>query len=216
MAKPESQELNRSVLDRLMRYYHYLNEHINSTEEVSISSARLAQYLSLDDSQIRKDLAAIGVKGHCHVGFNTRKVLEQIECVLGFKDKYPAVVIGAGRLGGAISSYEGFSRYGLNIIALFDIDPSKIGLMVGGHVVQPLEQLEAIINQSTSKLGILTVPAQSAQASVDRLVKAGIKVIWNFSPGHLQAPEDVLIRNESLFVALAELFYYLKRNKEND
>lgn len=176
-----------------------------------VSSAQLAQILSVDGSQIRKDLAAIGVKGHCHVGFDIHHVMNVVQQTLGFTRNRPAVVIGAGRLGGAISSYKGFANYGLHVVALFDVDPGKIGLMVGDHVVQPMEQLEPVIKQSNILLAVLTIPAEVAQESADRLIKAGIKVIWNFAPARIHVPPDVFVRNEQLFVALGQLFYNLKR-----
>ncbi|MBN1845047.1 MAG: redox-sensing transcriptional repressor Rex [Sedimentisphaerales bacterium] len=207
----EIQEINRLTLDRLIRYYYWISEYCDPSAESAISSAQLARELSLDDSQIRKDLAAIGLKGHCHVGFDIRQVVDAIRQALGLTQTYRAVVLGAGRLGGAISSYGGFARFGLDIVALFDNDAGKIGLMIGGQVVQPLDHLESVVRQTDCRLGILTVPAEAARSCADRLIGAGIRVLWNFSPVHLHHPEHVFVRDERLFVALAELFYYLNR-----
>jgi len=209
MAGRENNIINRQTLDRLMQYYHWITENLDSETEATVSSSQLAKQLTLDDSQIRKDLAIMGVKGQRHVGFDIREVIDSIRQFLGLSKSHPAVVLGAGRLGGAISSYKGFVSYGLNIAALFDNDPAKIGLMIGGHVVQPLDHLETVIQQSKVLLGILAVPDHAAQETADRVVAAGVRVIWNFSPAHLRLPEDIFVRHERLFVALAQLFYHL-------
>ena len=210
MVKPEPDNLNPHTLDRLMHYYHCLHEYCGAEQETVISSTQLAGMLSLDDSQIRKDLAAIGVKGHCHVGFGVREVMETIRRVVGVAQRHPAVVVGAGRLGGALASYRGFADYGLAVVALFDHDPAKIGLIIGGHVVQPVDQLERILQAAHVRLGILTVPAEAAQECALRLVHAGVKVLWNFSPARLSLGAHVFVRHEHLFVGLGQLFYHLK------
>jgi len=203
--------LNRQTLERLMQYYQCIGEQCDPNMKATISSAQLAQLTSLDDTQVRKDLGAIAVKGQRRVGFDINDVLTAIRQTLGFDEICPAVVIGAGRLGGAIASYDGFVKYGLHIVALFDIDAGKIGLTVGGHVVQPLEQLDTIVKERVVLLGVLTVPAEQAQRAADRLIQAGIKGIWNFAPASLAVPEGFVIRHEHLSLGLAQLSYQFKR-----
>jgi len=207
--------LNRSTLERLLTYYHFINHHhLQHSVGGTISSAQIAELSGIDDTQIRKDFAVIGVKGRSRVGFIVTEVVHAICHALGFDVTTPSVVIGAGRLGGAIAAYKGFVKQGLNIAALFDINPEKIGLIIGDHVVQPLEQLDIIIKQHAVRLAILTVPAGAAQDITDRLIKAGIKAIWNFSPTSLNIPREIIVRNERLAVGLAELTYHLKQNSQ--
>ena len=202
--------LNRPTLERLLLYYHYLDEHVDADIDERVSSAHLARLLQMDDTQVRKDLAAIGLKGCPRVGFVTRDVMQEIRRALGFDVAYRAVVVGAGRLGGAIASYMAFGDYGLNIVAMFDADPNRVGLMIGSHVVQPADQLERIVGEHEVLLGILAVPADAAQGLADRLVQAGVKAIWNFAPTAVTVREGVVIRHEHLSVGLAELSYHLK------
>lgn len=203
--------LNRPTLERLLIYYHFIVNHLEKAVCGTISSAEIAKLSNIDDTLVRKDFAAIGVKGRPRVGFAVSQVIDAIRHALGFDITSPAVVIGAGRLGGAIAAYRGFVEQGLNIVALFDINPEKIGLIIADHVVQPLEQLDMIIKQHQVKLAIVTVPARAAQNIADRLIKAGIKAIWNFSPTSLNVPRDIIVRDERLAVGLAELSYYLKQ-----
>jgi redox-sensing transcriptional repressor len=136
----------------------------------------------------------------------------RIRDVLGFNDMYKAVIVGAGRLGGAIASYAGFAKYGLYVVAMFDVDEDRIGSVMGGVLVQSIENLETIIQRHDVHMAILTVPAEAAQTLGDRLVAAGIRAIWNFAPTSLSVPSDVFVRHEHISVGLAELAYYLKRN----
>ena len=197
-----------------MQYYYCIDEHFRQTGVTVISSSQLAKFLVLDDSQIRKDLATLGVKGHPRVGFDIDAIHEAIQTRLGLAQPHAAVLIGAGRLGGAIGSYKAFLDYGLKIIALFDIDSSKIGMMVGNHLVQPVTLLESIVKKEHVQIGILTVPSPAAQESANRLVRAGIDVIWNFAPTRIDVPQPVFVRHERLHVGLAELFYHLGCNKD--
>jgi len=204
--------LKWQTIERLMQYYHYI-EQVGPEIESFISSAQLARSLSLDDTQIRKDLSAIGLKGRRRVGFNVNKMRHAIQQTLGLTDSFSAVVVGTGRIGGAIASYPKFAQYGLDIVALFDVNPAKIGMNVANHVIQPIEQLESIIKQRSVALAILTVPAETAQALADRLVAAGIKAIWNFSAVGLVIPPDIIVRNEHLSLGWAQLSYHLKQKQ---
>ena len=207
--------LNRQTIERLVQYYNCIEDEFGSTENANISSTKLAKQLGLDDTQVRKDLAAIGVKGLCRVGFDKDEVLRIIQATLGFTETYQAIVVGAGRLGGAIALYAGFEKYGLNIVALFDTDKAKLGFMLGEHIVQPLEQIETIVEQRKIVLAILTVPAQVAQKTADRLVAANIKAIWNFSSINLVVPAGTIVRNEYLSMGLAHMAYQLKQQPKS-
>lgn len=203
--------LNRPTLERLLLYYHFINAHLDQQESAAVSSAVIAKFMDSDDTQVRKDLAAIGLKGRPRIGFIATEVKSKIREILGFDDNFKAVVIGAGRLGGAIASYKEFSDYGLEIVALFDNDLNKIGLTMGNHVVQPLNRLQAIIKKRQVKLGILTVPAEAAQEVTERLIKSGVNTIWNFSPANITITGGGAVRHEHIAVGLAELLYHLKK-----
>jgi redox-sensing transcriptional repressor len=207
-------ELGHSHLERLVHYYHFLGERVDLNEATTVSSQQLAQLLTMDDTQVRKDLAAIGVRGVPRVGYSASEVMEAIREVLGFDKIHKAILVGAGRLGGALAAYRGFVKYGLRIVGVFDEDPGKIGSTIGGHFVYGASELETVIERNQARLAILTVPAESCQVLADRLVRAGITGIWNFGPTTLTVPEGVVVRHEHIVVGLAELAYHLQHEKE--
>jgi len=170
----------------------------------------------MPDTLVLKDLASIGVRGRPRVGFSTIELMEAVRVTLGFNDTYKAVIVGAGRMGGAIASYAGFAKYGLYIVALFDVDTERVGNVQGGVFVQPLENLETVIARHDVRLAILTVPAEAAQPLAERMVAAGIRAIWNFAPSSLVVPPGVFVRHEHISIGLGELAYFLKQSRGSD
>ena len=204
--------LNQLVVERLMHYYHLVTAQWDRQTSGHVSSAQIAQALDMDDTLVRKDLAAIGVRGRPRVGFSTRELINAVRETLGFDGHYKSVIVGAGRLGGAIASYGGFGKYGLDIVALFDADPARLGDTVSGVTIQPIDALESIVREQAVQLAVLTVPAEAAQPLADRLVNAGIRAIWSFAPTNLVVPQGIFVRHEHISVGLAEVAYYLKRH----
>ncbi len=196
---------------RLVAYYHFLRVWQVQNPGKPVSSARLAEPISVDDTQVRKDLAAIGVKGSPRIGFDADAVVEGIRATFGFDEGCPAVIIGSGRVGGAIASYKGFSHYGLTVVAMFDKNPEVIGTQVGPCNVQDVACLEEVIAQTKARLAIITTPSTEAQNTAQRLVEAGVSAIWNFAPVQLSVPRHVVVLDQHLSGGLAELSYYLKR-----
>jgi redox-sensing transcriptional repressor len=213
--KARSPQLTRVVLERLMRYYRYLAERTARETIKTITSAQIAESLDVDPTQVRKDFSAIGLVGIGRVGFDVCEVCRGIRISLGFDQRFDAILIGAGHLGGALLAYSGFAsgfaRYGLRVLAVFDNDRQKIGQDVGGLTVRPMKGLTGFVRRHDIRLAIITVPADVAQKTADRLVAAGVTAIWNFAPTQLSVPRRVLVRNEHIAIGLAEIAYHLKQ-----
>jgi redox-sensing transcriptional repressor len=214
--KPEGRALKHALLERLMHYYYFVGERVAKNDEPpgrhghTVSSAEIAKFLNMDDTLVRKDLASVGVRGYPRVGFRATEVLAAIRELLGFNRTYRAIIVGAGRMGGALASSTDFSQLGLQVVAVFDNDIEKHGMVLGGIEVQPMVYLEAVVQQMDVRLAILTVPAEPAQGITDRLVRAGVQAIWSFAPTALVTPESVVVRHEHIAVGLAEVAYHLK------
>jgi redox-sensing transcriptional repressor len=192
-----SKQISVPSLKRLPNYYNIICQALESGEKY-ISSATIAALLDIDDTQVRKDIAATGYVGKPKVGFDTNEFKAHLEEFLGFNDKKEAFLIGAGNLGIALAKYEGFTKYGLDILALFDNDPHKIGFKIGKKEVFPLATLPELVKSMNVQIAIMTVPVDVAQDVADFIMRAGIKAIWNFAPTNLKAPDDVLISNQDL------------------
>jgi redox-sensing transcriptional repressor len=202
--------LKRLVLERLMRYYRFLSESTARKATPTVTSAEIAQAVDVDATQVRKDFAAIGILGMGHVGFDVCEVCRATRVALGFDQVYDAVLIGTGHLGGALLAYPGFAKYGLEIVAAFDHDKRRIGRQIAGCTVKPVATLRSFVKRRGIRVAILTTPVEVAQELTDLLVAAGVTAIWNFTPTHLAAPADVLVRNEHISRGLSEIAHHLK------
>ena len=77
-----------------------------------------------------------------------------------------------------------------------------------------MSRLRNLVERMKVKIGIITVPEESAQEVANLMVAAGIKAIWNFAPLHLKVPEGIVVRNENLAVSLSLLSIQLKSEEE--
>lgn len=206
--------ITRQTLERLPLYLHYLDS-IEQTPGATISSTAIAQALDLSDVLVRKDLAAVCSAGKPRVGYPLRVLKLALSSFLGYQDATDAVLVGAGKLGKALSSYDGFKAYGLNIVAAFD---TNISAVPGDHCavpVFPAERISELCRRMGIRIGIITTPASAAQKTADALVKGGVLAIWNFAPAHLVVAPGILVQNENMAASLAILSQHLKERLEN-
>lgn len=196
------------TLKRLPHYYRFICDCLDRGIKF-ISSEEIAKAVQVHAVQIRRDLMLFGAMGTPGVGYSVIELKFKLEEILGLKNVNEAVLVGVGRLGRAIVDYPGFERYGLNIVALFDIDPEIIGSKINGREVFSVQELGHIVKRLHIKVGIITVPTPWAQSVADTLVKSGVKAIWNFAPVTICVPDEVVVRNEDLAAGLATLFHYL-------
>lgn len=197
---------------RRLAKYHGMIEEAQAQERKWITSAEMARALGVDESQVRKDLAPVGVSGKPRRGFSVEELRQALEAFMGFNEQNAGVLIGVGHLGTAIARYPGFKRYGLKIVALFDSDKTIVGKTVGALKVQPMADLDAFLQHSVPHIGIavLTVPPQAAGPIAEQLIAAGVKAIWNFSGKDLPHHDRILVKNEDLASSMAALSYHLR------
>ena len=55
-------------------------------------------------------------------------------------------------------------------------------------------------------VGIVTVPARNAQDAADRLMDAGVRAIWNFTPFRIRVRDGVILTNTSIYSHLAVMY----------
>ena len=204
----EQKKISKSVLKRLPGYLAYL-KNMPDNAPSHISATALANALGMGEVQVRKDLAMVSDGGRPKIGYLREALIEDIEQFLGYDNVTAAVLIGAGKLGQALMAYRGFDEYGLNIMAAFDRSP-KMEKTDEGKPVYPITKLEQYCRSHKVLMGIITVPAEGAQAVADQLIAGGIKAIWNFAPTHLEVPSHILVQSENMATSLAVLSMHLQ------
>jgi len=199
-------KISEKVINRLTLYHYILDDYEKKNIEF-IASNQIATLLNIDDSQVRKDISILNNSGKGRVGYIVKELKKSIETTLGFEKTKNAFIIGAGNLGMALAKYDNFTNYGLNIVALFDNDPKKIGNTVNNKLILDIEKLPNLSKKSGVDIAILTVPREYAQFMADFLIKAHIKYIWNFTPAVLSVPKDVQVWNENLMGNFLQFTY---------
>lgn len=205
-----------SVIKRLPRYYRFIGELVKQGT-VRISSGELAEKMSLTASQIRQDLNCFGGFGQQGYGYNLVELQEEIGKILGVKQGYKTVLIGAGNLGRAIATHMDFTEYGCSLVGIFDADEKKSGSTVAGLTVTHVSEMESFFKKELPQIAILCIPKTAAQELADKLVSLGIKAFWNFSHYDIKiSHKDVVVENVHLGDSIMMLSYALTNSESEE
>jgi redox-sensing transcriptional repressor len=202
-----SDRLTVGVAARLSRYLQVLTQAKKMGKD-RISSQEISDYTNINATQIRRDLSAFGKFGKRGVGYNIDSLLAEIRRILRTQGQHNIALVGAGRLGEAISSSPIFAEHGINIAAVFDVDPDKVGRRVGALAVSDDSTLPEVVREKNIIAGVLAVPADAAQGAADALVGAGVKIIFNYSEALLDVPPDVQVHTSNPAVELLHALYF--------
>jgi redox-sensing transcriptional repressor len=205
----DGERLSLGVAARLSRYLQVLTQARKMGRE-TISSQELSEYTHINPTQIRRDLSGFGKFGKRGVGYNIDSLVDEIRKILRTSGKHNIALFGAGNLGQAIASSDIFADHGFQIVAIFDVEPRVVGMEVGELRVRDFDDLESVVSDEEIVVGVLAVPADAAQDVADRLVEAGVKIIFNYSEQLLQVPPEVTVHTSSPAVDLLyALYFYL-------
>jgi redox-sensing transcriptional repressor len=205
--------LSRASVGRLSLYLRRL-EMLLRDGTTKVSSGTLGESLGVTDAQVRKDLAYLGHLGHPGVGYAAPELIGAIRRALGVDREWLAALAGVGNLGRALLRYRGFADRGFRIVALFDADPAKIGQRVEGLEVHSPDEMAELLPALGVELGVLTTPAESAQASADAMAAAGVRGLLTFAPGVLRRPAGVNVVSVDLTVQLEQLAFLVQHGGE--
>jgi redox-sensing transcriptional repressor len=197
-----------STVRRLSIYLSFLEE-IQAEGVTTTSSDDLAKLGGTTSAQVRKDLSFFGSFGKRGLGYSVPELASALREILGLGKQWRVCIIGAGKIGAALARYAGFADRGFNVTGLYDSDPAKVGHRSGSIVIRDTKDLEKDIETGKYDIGVITVPAENAQAIVDRLVKSGIKAILSFAPTQLSVPDDVELRTVNMAMELEGLTFAL-------
>ena len=199
--------LTVGVAARLSRYLQVLTQARKMGKE-RISSQEISDYTNINATQIRRDLSAFGKFGKRGVGYNIDGLLAEIRKILRTQGQHNIALIGAGRLGQAIASSPIFAEHGINIAAVLDKDPEKVGRSVGNVDVSEYGRMGDVVRDKNIIVGVLAVPAEGAQEAANDLVGAGVKIIFNYSEALLDVPPDVQVHTSNPAVELLYALYF--------
>jgi len=208
-----NKKIPESTVSRLFVYLRELSGLIDVNIN-TISSAELGERTNLSDAQVRKDLGYFGQFGVSGSGYNTQELRHELEKIVGRDKTWNVAVVGTGNLGMALLTYPGFKDHGLDIVAAFDSDDKSIGKHINGSIIiESIDQMPMAIKAKDVSIGIIAVPAKSAQEVANKLIEVGVECILNFAPCALIVPENVKVKDVDLSRELETLSYFLANKK---
>ena len=204
--------LSYPSIRRMPSYLRILKDLAGTTQK-TVSATLLAKTLGFEPIVVRKDFDPLPITGKSGVGYDIHELIKAIEDHLGWNNVTDSFLVGTGNLGSALLGYRGFEQYGVKIVLAFDVDPGKTHQTINEVHVLPIEELPVMADRMKVQIGILAVPAEFAQEIAEKMIRAGIRAIWNFAPVKLAVPENVVVQNEDLAEGLAVLSVKLDRMK---
>ncbi len=211
---PKNENVSKSVIRRLPRYYRFLGE-LLAEGVTKISSRELAERMNVTASQIRQDLNCFGGFGQQGYGYTVSELREEIGAILGVEEHHGTIIIGAGNLGRALAAHFDYEKYGCELCGIFDVNPEIAGTSIVDMKVLPMSDLDSFCSLNRPDIAILCIPKSAAAEVSRRLAKLGIKAFWNFTHYDISL-EDIdgaVVENVHLGDSLMALCYGIN-NKE--
>ena len=209
----EFRRVSEAVIRRMPKYYRQL-QILQQQGVERISSGKLAQMMRLNASQVRQDFNCFGGFGQQGYGYNVNTLLNEIKNILALNKTHKAIVAGAGNIGRALASFDHFEQQGFSITALFDIKDGVVGDEVNGRPVLDISCMEEYVKENDITVGIIAARRSVAQELADRMVRAGIKGIWNFAP--IDVTANIPVENIHMTDSLICLAYKMSHNVGED
>jgi len=210
---PDPLDVPKAVVNRLSLYLRELR-HLLGAGKTTVSSSELGSLLGFTDAQVRKDLAYFGHFGHPGIGYRCEELINAIRSILGTDQEWTVAMVGIGNLGRALLGYRGFVDQGFHVVAAFDSNPEKLNGQIEEVPVYHIGRLAEVVRQHNIRLGLICVPAATAQNVADRLVEAGVAGIVNFAPVTLSLPEEISSVSVDLSTELEQLSFSVANREQ--
>ena len=207
----DNKDFSKALKRRLPEYYEAICR-LESLNIKRISSAELANFMSLGASQVRQDFSRFGGFGQQGYGYNVDILKSEIGSILGIDRLKKTVLIGAGILGCALLQHIRFESSGFQIIGIFDKKESLVGKIVKNIPIRSIGMLDEFCLEQKPEAAILCTPQSEVQEIAEQLEKRNVKGFLNFSGYDLKLKnEETRIENIRLSDSLLSLS--LKLNK---
>ena len=207
-------EVSPAVIKRLPRYFRYLRELIRNGK-LRISSGELSAMMNVTASQIRQDLNCFGGFGQQGYGYNINYLYAKICELLGVGAGLRSVIIGAGNLGRAIVRSSMFEKRGVDIVAMFDVNPMLVGQSVDNVMIHNMSDLERFCRDNAVDIAVLTLPKECTLKVAEQLRGLGIRGFWNFTGQELEL-DDAIVENVHLGDSLMTLCYKICSDRDDE
>ena len=208
-----TRKISDSTVRRLSLYLRVL-ELLERQGAETVSSEELAERGGTTAAQVRKDLSLFGSFGKRGLGYAVPQLAAELREILGLGRRWRVALVGAGRIGSALFEYPGFRRRGVEIVAVVDADPSKVGRRWGGVTIEDAARIEDVVRREGAEILILAVPAEAVQDMLDRAVAGGVRGVLNFAPAQLRVPDEVAVKDVNMVMELEALSFALSHPGE--
>ena len=205
----DNDKIPDSTIRRVSAYHRTVSELLAAGHETA-SSYEIARRSGTTSPQLRKDLSLFGSFGKRGTGYRVAALHEELKSILGLNRRWRVAVVGAGNLAHALSEYREFRRQGFEIVAVFDVDPKRVGQAWKGVTVEHFDAFTEAAKTGNYEMGVITTPAAAAQDVADRMIAAGIRGILNFASVKLVVPPHVTLRNVDMAIEMESLSFALK------
>lgn len=199
---------SEGIISRLSQYLKFIVQ-LKETGKRTVTSREISERTGINSAEVRRDLICFEIKGKRGVGFSVDELIISFNNILGYNRAVHIALVGAGNLGRAILNYEMLDRFGFKIENVFDDDPAKIGKTISERAVRDIGEIKDVIKEKNMEIAIIAVPPAQAQKVTDILVKAGIKVIINYTYVPIKVPKKVKIQTTDPIEKLLHTLYYL-------
>ena len=179
-----------------------------------IFSHEIAKIQHITAVQVRRDIMLIGYTGTLRKGYNVKELIDLIGTIIDSDVGINVCIVGMGNLGRAITNYFSGKRTKLSIAACFDIDEGKIGKNISGVEVFDIKDIVDTVKQKNIQIGIMTVPGEFSTEIAEKLVKAGIKGILNFTPKPVNVPVEIFLEEFDIITSLEKVAFYVKTHDD--
>ncbi len=200
------------VLRRFPRYLTHVRE-LKKFNQAWVSSREIAETLGLTTSTVRQDMSHLDLTGVSKRGYQVNRLEAVLGDVLGANTEHRNVIIGAGLLGRALALHGDFGEQGFKTVAIFDNDPRVIGRKIGPLTVRPMQQLKRVVRDQGVDIGVVAVPAISAQLVADQLVAAGVQGILNLAHTHLNVPREVIVVEARILARMQQIAHAIRTRR---
>ena len=202
----------RKSLRRILLYRGSLL-HLQALGVNRVYSYTLGKETGITAEQVRKDFSEYQIKGNQRGGYRVDELISEMENIFYKKGSQNIIIVGRGNIGSSLANYDNFIQRKINIVATFDIDPSKQRIR-SEIPVYTMERLKEIIDRFCVQAAIVAVPDIAAQRVCDQLVEYGINGIINFAPVILKVPDDIIINNVNLSDEIESVIYCVSLTKD--